>query len=208
VQTLEHLREVCSKLHLSTYTLSSSAEPSQKHPSDAAVHGQADVTFILNFTTSQRTALLHGTNTLALLYTPSNEHFGIVPVEAMIAGLPVVACKSGGPVESVLSFPDEDGPTETEGKGTGFLVSPSSTSFASAMHKIIKFTPEQRAEVASTAQDRARTLFGMEAMCEGLSEVLEDAFKMGEVKADSELSLWGPRILAFGGILFILLSYI
>jgi alpha-1,3/alpha-1,6-mannosyltransferase len=30
------------------------------------------------------------------------EHFGIVPVEAMYSGRPVVACASGGPRESVL----------------------------------------------------------------------------------------------------------
>ena len=31
-----------------------------------------------------------------------NEHFGIVPLEAMLAGRPVLACNSGGPVESII----------------------------------------------------------------------------------------------------------
>jgi alpha-1,3/alpha-1,6-mannosyltransferase len=30
-----------------------------------------------------------------------DEHFGIVPLEAMAARLPVIACDSGGPTESV-----------------------------------------------------------------------------------------------------------
>jgi len=54
-------------------------------------------------------------------------------------------------------------------------------------------------------------LFGMDAMCEGLSEVLEDAFKMGPVGEESEakwLSLWGPGIMVLAGILFILSMYI
>jgi len=37
-----------------------------------------------------------------LVYTPSNEHFGIVPLEAMVAGVPVLAANSGGPLETVV----------------------------------------------------------------------------------------------------------
>jgi alpha-1,3/alpha-1,6-mannosyltransferase len=36
-----------------------------------------------------------------LLYTPENEHFGIVPVEAMYCGCIPLACNSGGPTESI-----------------------------------------------------------------------------------------------------------
>lgn len=38
----------------------------------------------------------------ALLYTPTNEHFGIVPLEAMYLRKPVVAVNSGGPTETVI----------------------------------------------------------------------------------------------------------
>ncbi|KAF8788542.1 Alpha-1 like protein [Argiope bruennichi] len=39
----------------------------------------------------------------AVLYTPSNEFFGIVSVKkAMLLGRPVLACSSGGPLETVL----------------------------------------------------------------------------------------------------------
>lgn len=37
-----------------------------------------------------------------LCYTPEGEHFGIVPVEAMLMSRPVVALDSGGPRETVL----------------------------------------------------------------------------------------------------------
>ena len=47
----------------------------------------------------QRILLLE--NTKVLLYTPENEHFGIVPVEAMYMGCIALACNSGGPLESV-----------------------------------------------------------------------------------------------------------
>jgi alpha-1,3/alpha-1,6-mannosyltransferase len=36
-----------------------------------------------------------------LIYTPENEHFGIVPLEAMLAGIPVLATNTGGPLETI-----------------------------------------------------------------------------------------------------------
>lgn len=48
---------------------------------------------------SERSQLLR--HSQCLLYTPENEHFGIVPVEAMYCNTPVIACNSGGPMESV-----------------------------------------------------------------------------------------------------------
>jgi alpha-1,3/alpha-1,6-mannosyltransferase len=38
-----------------------------------------------------------------LVYTPRNEHFGIVPLEAMLAGTPVLAANEGGPTETVIN---------------------------------------------------------------------------------------------------------
>jgi len=37
-----------------------------------------------------------------ILYTPPNEHFGIVPLEAMLHKTPVLAMDSGGPIETVV----------------------------------------------------------------------------------------------------------
>lgn len=36
-----------------------------------------------------------------LIYTPQNEHFGIVPLEAMLAKVPVLATNTGGPLETI-----------------------------------------------------------------------------------------------------------
>ncbi len=41
-------------------------------------------------------------NALALLYPVSDEDFGIVPVEAMALGTPVIAHRSGGPAETII----------------------------------------------------------------------------------------------------------
>jgi alpha-1,3/alpha-1,6-mannosyltransferase len=37
-----------------------------------------------------------------VLHTPADEHFGYVPLEAMAAGRPVVAARTGGPAETVV----------------------------------------------------------------------------------------------------------
>lgn len=58
------------------------------------------VIFLKSISNEQRILLLNRTD--ALLYTPQNEHFGIVPVEAMYKECIVLACNSGGPLESIL----------------------------------------------------------------------------------------------------------
>ncbi|KAK8889989.1 Alpha-1,3-mannosyltransferase-like protein [Tritrichomonas musculus] len=40
-------------------------------------------------------------NCTAVIYTPQNEHFGIVPIEALSVGVPVIGCNSGGPLETI-----------------------------------------------------------------------------------------------------------
>ena len=40
---------------------------------------------------------------LCVVYTPPEEHFGTVPLEAMAAGTPVVAVASGGPLETIVN---------------------------------------------------------------------------------------------------------
>jgi alpha-1,3/alpha-1,6-mannosyltransferase len=84
---------------------------------------EAQVRFVPSFTDRQRALLLAACR--AVLYTPQHEHFGIVPLEAMAAGRPVLACNSGGPVESV---PHQAG---------GFLCEPTAAAFAAAMAQLL-----------------------------------------------------------------------
>lgn len=59
----------------------------------------AQVIYMKNITDIQKYILLQ--KSLAVLYTPTNEHFGIVPIEAMYCNCAVIACNSGGPTESI-----------------------------------------------------------------------------------------------------------
>ncbi len=40
-------------------------------------------------------------NAECILYTPVNEHFGIIPIEGMALGVPTIANNTGGPLESI-----------------------------------------------------------------------------------------------------------
>lgn len=88
------------------------------------------VIFLRSISNDQRLLLLN--NTRILLYTPENEHFGIVPVEAMLLGCIVIACNSGGPLESI-----EDG-------NTGFLLSPNESQWGNQISRILNFSEKER----------------------------------------------------------------
>lgn len=82
-----------------------------------------DVIFRVSIDAKERDALLKYST--ALIYTPENEHFGIVPLEAMRAGTPVIAVNSGGPIETVVSGE------------TGFLCQQTPQAFCSAMTSLL-----------------------------------------------------------------------
>ena len=91
----------------------------------------------------------------AMVAVPSKvpEGFGRVPVEAMAMGKPVLASDLGATRETVV-----------EGE-TGWLLSPEKPEdWAQAIQKVLALSPPQRASLARTAQERARTLFDTRRM--------------------------------------------
>ncbi len=69
-------------------------------PTALAIPETIEVLFLLSVSGPFKFTLLR--NAKLLIYTPTNEHFGIVPVEAMQHGVPVLAANTGGPLETVL----------------------------------------------------------------------------------------------------------
>lgn len=67
--------------------------------------------------------------------------------------------------------------------------------WANALVEIIALGSEQRQALADRAKDRARALFGMEAMADGIEAALQEAAKMGEV--ESSVGVWLVMLMGF-----------
>lgn len=97
-----------------------------------------------------------------LIYTPANEHFGIVPLEAMLAGVPVLAADTGGPTETVV-----------EGV-TGWLRSPEKVDqWTEVMDKVLNRLSEDELEAMSKAGiARVKDNFGEAQMAERFDSIV------------------------------------
>ncbi|KAG8688187.1 Alpha-1,3-mannosyltransferase-like protein [Ceratobasidium sp. 394] len=174
VECLSTLLSRCTSLGL-TYDIVS-PRPLPLIPSANPTKSDPHVLFILNFSHAQRTYLLTSPATLALLYTPQNEHFGIGPVEAMVCGVPVIACDSGGPVESILDPGADSGPR------TGYLVPSDAERWTQVLRKVVKLGKEEREEMGKAARARVEEMFSLESLTKGIEGALESAVAMGQVE--------------------------
>lgn len=120
-------------------------------------HGLSDkVTLQISPRDDQRMALLR--DCAAVVHPTPDEHFGIVPVEAMAAGRPIVAVANAGPLETVV-----DGET-------GFLCPPTPDAFAGAMAHLGR-DAALRARLGNAGRSRA-TRFSRRAFGDSLERVL------------------------------------
>ena len=128
---------------------------------EAATLGIASsVAFLPSFTDAQRGSLLALAR--AVVYTPVDEHFGIVPLEAGAAGVAVVACASGGPTETVLP-----------GK-TGYMCDPTPASFGAALAELAS-DAAHAAALGAAARARVGAQFSRAAFGDALERSVVDA---------------------------------
>lgn len=99
-----------------------------------------------------------------LLYTPSGEHFGIVPLEAMYCRTPVLAVNNGGPRETVV-----DGVT-------GWLRDPTSESFGGALSDIL-LHKGQLGLVGDAGRQRVEDHFSFSAFASNLDAALVEVVR-------------------------------
>jgi alpha-1,3/alpha-1,6-mannosyltransferase len=101
------------------------------------------------------------TNSLCLVHTAIDEHFGYVPLEAMAAGRPVVVANCGGPAETVI-----------EGE-TGFLRPPTPEAFADALARLIT-NPEAAFRMGRMGREHVRVNFSRHSFGTRLERLLEE----------------------------------
>lgn len=121
--------------------------------------GLANVCFLRSISNEERLTLLKYTDVVT--YTPENEHFGIVPVEAMYMGCIVFACNSGGPTESIV-----------DGK-TGFLLdSDDVEKWGKKLHDVFYDTSNEKLldQMKEQAKARVEEEFSFKAFGEKLQQ--------------------------------------
>lgn len=94
-----------------------------------------------------------------------DEHFGIVPLEAMAAYKPVIACNSGGPVETIKNG------------STGFLCSPNPQEFSLAMAKLTQ-DPGMAARMGREARQHIVESFSTKIFGQQLNQYLVDVAQL------------------------------
>jgi len=116
---------------------------------------ESKVKFMTSLSNEERNKLLVSAS--CLLYTPENEHFGIVPVEASLSRTLVLACNSGGPTETVV-----DGET-------GYLRPPSPEEWAKAIQGLLQ-DPNRIRAMGEKAQEHVLKHFSTKAFVSQLNQ--------------------------------------
>lgn len=144
-----------------------------------------------NVSDQERSILLQ--SALCLCYTPHREHFGIVPIEAMYAGTPVICVNSGGPKETVL-----------HGE-TGFLVENNPVGFKSAIMELLTTSSpgyESRDKMGKAGKEHVQKKFGMETFKNKWIMIIEQVIQLRHQKRSQQNN--NILLLAIGMILLII----
>ncbi|KAG0077567.1 Alpha-1,3-mannosyltransferase-like protein [Podila epicladia] len=142
--------------------------------SDVQVPAETQVLFLQSISDAQKLFLLQTAR--ALVYTPTNEHFGIVPVEAMYMKCPVIAVNSGGPTESILH------------QSTGYLCPPEEQVWAETMKALMNKSAEELRTMGQAGHDRVVGLFSLAAFVKKLNGILR-AMVQSPSKSSSSISI-------------------
>ncbi|KAL2800557.1 glycosyltransferase [Aspergillus keveii] len=184
VQYHRELDTLATSLGLETAT-------SKTVPSALSIPDSIDVLFLPSVPSAFRDILL--SQARLLLYTPINEHFGIVPIEAMRAGIPVLASNTGGPLETIV-----------EGE-TGWLRDATDDAqWTAVLDKVLyQLSEKELKRMSELARKRVESEFSLRAMGEKLEE------EIGDMLSSERRPFGGfQQALTLLGLLSVLLSVV
>lgn len=134
----------------------------------------AHVVFLCSFNDSQRTYLLR--HSTLMLYTPTNEHFGITPVEGMYTELPVIATNTGGPLETVKH------------EETGLLLESDPKVWGQGIKDIISGRYDAKA-MGKQGRRHVQAMFSLPAFADQMQHVLDEMIKIAPTTPTSLIVL-------------------
>ena len=160
-------------------------------PDPSVVSPNTSVLFLLSVPDALKQSLL--ASAALLVYTPQNEHFGIVPLEAMLAQVPVLAANEGGPLETVV-----------EGE-TGWLRDIRKTEdWAAVMSRVITHpNPAELRKMGENGRQRVQAEFSKEKMALRLDQSLDQISNPQKRATKSAVPYW--VWVALGATLFAVL---
>ncbi|KAH8892000.1 family 1 glycosyltransferase [Thozetella sp. PMI_491] len=146
-----------------------------------SVPDDVDVLFLLSVPSTLKDMLLRSAR--LLVYTPSNEHFGIVPLEAMLNGVPVLAANTGGPTETVVE------------RVTGWLRDPADVqAWSDVMGRVLnRLSAAELAAMAKAGPERVRENFADVQMAQRLDSIYTEL--EGVERPPSPLDLVVPSVV-------------
>ena len=186
VEYLAELQALCDSLKLTNYTFRGKL---------VLMPQSTQVIFLPSVKSSIKNAALKHAE--MLLYTPTFEHFGIVPVESMLYKTPVLAINRGGPLESIVNFDEKNLDV-----ATGFNRPNNVNDWASVLFRYYtEYDQQTKNALGENGARRANSMFSREKMSVAFQDQLVSSkmSRIGKGILYNTLALW--KLWMFGLLL-------
>lgn len=190
-ENVEHLKELealCEQLQLRSFVIRGKL---------VVLPPSTQVLFLPSVSTPLKNKLLKAAE--LLLYTPGFEHFGIVPVESMLQGTPVLAVNRGGPLETIVSYDGTNG-----ANATGYTCEPNVSLWAEILTRHFNLPHETKQRLGANGVPHVQKNFSREKMTEQFLESLKSPHTNEKDALFRALTHWKEAVGVWAVLLAIL----